>query len=121
MSRLLTVLAALSLILTAACTTQPHAGEGSAAGTAWSIKADYTDACSCAPSCPCLFGSGPTLGHCEGITLVEIESGHYGDVGLDGIKVLPGSHESVARPRRNSPPTVLDGGTPNPSRRWRPA
>jgi len=52
------------------------------------IKAGYTDSCSCQPSCPCLFGSAPTLGHCEGVTLVEIESGHYGDVQLDGINVL---------------------------------
>jgi hypothetical protein len=88
MSRLFVVLAVLSLILTAACTTQPHAGEEAARNTAWSIKADYTDACSCQPSCPCLFGSAPTLGHCEGVTLVEIESGHYGEVGLDGVKVL---------------------------------
>ena len=43
---------------------------------------------SCAPSCPCLFGSAPTLGHCDGLTLIEIEKGHFGDVGLDGVKVL---------------------------------
>ena len=54
----------------------------------WSIQAGYTDSCSCAPSCPCLFGSGPTLGHCEGLTLLEIERGHYGDVRLDGIAVM---------------------------------
>jgi hypothetical protein len=56
--------------------------------TAWSVKADYTDTCSCQPTCPCLFGSAPTLGHCEGVTLIEIESGHYGNVRLDEVKVL---------------------------------
>jgi hypothetical protein len=37
---------------------------------------------------PVSSGSAPTHGHCEGITLVEIESGHYGNVRLDGVKVL---------------------------------
>ena len=88
MSRLFAVLAVLSLTLTAACTTRPRADEGLSRNTAWSVKADYTDSCSCQPTCPCLFGSGPTLGHCEGVTLVEITSGHFGEVGLDGVDVL---------------------------------
>jgi hypothetical protein len=88
MSRLFAVLAILSLTLTAACTTQPRAGEELPQNTAWSVKADYTDTCNCQPTCPCLFGSAPTVGHCEGVTLIEIESGHYGDVRLDGVKVL---------------------------------
>jgi hypothetical protein len=86
-SRLFSVLVLLSLALTTAC-TQPLADEGSSGNALWSIKADYTDSCSCAPSCPCLFGSGATLGFCEGVTLIEIESGHYGDVNLDGVNVL---------------------------------
>lgn len=54
----------------------------------WSVKASYTDACCCAPSCPCLFGSSPTLGFCEGVSLVTLEEAHYGDVNLDGIQVV---------------------------------
>jgi hypothetical protein len=88
MRRLFSVLAVLLLALTLACGTQPRAAEEPSQNAAWSIKADYTDTCSCQPTCPCLFGSGPTLGHCEGVTLIEIESGHYGDVKLDGVKVL---------------------------------
>jgi hypothetical protein len=88
MSRLIAVLAVLSLTLAAACSTQPRADEEPPQNRAWSIKADYTDTCSCQPTCPCLFGSAPTLGHCDGVTLIEIESGHYGDVRLDGVKVL---------------------------------
>jgi len=87
MSRSFAVLTVLSLTLTAACATQPRA-EGLSATTAWSIQADYTDTCCCQPTCPCLFGSAPTLGHCDGITLIEIESGHYGGIRLDGIEVL---------------------------------
>jgi len=88
MSRLFAVVAVLSLTLPAACTTQPHADEGLSKNAAWSIRANYTDTCNCQPTCPCLFGSGPTMGHCEGITLIEIERGHYEDVRLDGVKVL---------------------------------
>jgi hypothetical protein len=88
MSRLFALLAVLSLTLAAACTTELPADEGLPQSTAWSVKADYTDACSCQPTCPCFFGSAPTLGHCEGVTLVEIKSGHYGGVRLDGVKVL---------------------------------
>jgi hypothetical protein len=88
MNRLFAVLAILSLGLTAACTTQPRADEGPPQNTAWSVKAHYTDTCSCQPTCPCFFGSAATLGYCEGITLIEIESGHYGDVRLDGVKVV---------------------------------
>ncbi len=62
-----------------------ESGEGSAE---WSIEASYLDACCCAPSCPCLFGSAPTLGYCEGVTLIDIDEAHFGGVGLDGVKVL---------------------------------
>jgi len=88
MSRLFAVLAILLLTVTAACTTQPRADQEPSQNTAWSVKAHYTDTCSCQPTCPCLFGSAPTLGHCDGVTLIEIESGHYGDVRLDGVNVL---------------------------------
>ena len=88
MVRLLTGLVVGVVLLNAACSTQPHSetllGQD-VRGAEWSIKADYTDSCCCQPSCPCLFGSAPTLDHCEGITLVEIKNGHYRDVRLDGI------------------------------------
>lgn len=54
----------------------------------WAIKADMAESCSCNPACPCLFGSAPTLGHCDANGLLEIKEGHYGDVILDGISVV---------------------------------
>lgn len=54
----------------------------------WSVKANYAESCSCAPSCPCVFGSKPTRGFCDGTSLVEITKGHYGDVNLDGITII---------------------------------
>ena len=88
MNRILTLFAILSLNIATACSTQPRVVEGDPQRTAWSIKADYTDSCSCKPTCPCFFGSPATHGYCEGITLIEIERGHFGDVRLDGVKVL---------------------------------
>jgi len=82
------VVVVVLLAVTAASIVQPRADEESTQSAAWAIKARYTDSCGCQPACPCLFGSPPTLGHCEGVTLIEIESGHYGDVRLDGIEVL---------------------------------
>ena len=84
--RAIALLAVVSLCLTAACAT-PQADDGSAEA-AWAVKANYVDSCSCKPSCPCLFGSHATLGYCEGLTLIEIEQGHFGDVRLDGIEVV---------------------------------
>ncbi len=54
----------------------------------WAIKADATESCCCNPACPCVFGSPPTLGHCDTVGLVEIKGGHYGEVRLDGISVV---------------------------------
>ena len=60
----------------------------SSAAQEWAIKADYTGSCSCNPACPCLFGSSPTLGHCEDNSLFEIKRGHYDGVRLDGLSVV---------------------------------
>jgi len=88
MTRTATVLATLCLALGTGSISHLPADDGHSETTSWSIEAKYTDTCNCAPTCPCFFGSAPTHGHCQGITLVEIESGHYGDVRLDGVDVL---------------------------------
>jgi hypothetical protein len=72
---------ALALSLVAATVVTSGAEE-------WAVKADYAESCSCNPSCPCTYGSAPTLGHCTGASLLEIKKGHYGDVPLDGITVV---------------------------------
>ncbi len=60
----------------------------SAGAQEWAIKADFTNSCSCNVVCPCLFDSSPTLGHCDDNSLLEIKSGHYDGVRLDGISVV---------------------------------
>ncbi len=64
------------------------AGLPSLGGDPWSVKTEMVESCSCLPACPCLFGSSPTKGYCEGNRLVEIKEGHYGDVRLDGISFV---------------------------------
>jgi hypothetical protein len=61
----------------------PEVGEGS-----WSIQARIAESCCCAPICPCMVGSPPTLGHCVGHRLVEITAGHYGAVSLSGLDLI---------------------------------
>ena len=54
----------------------------------WALKADIAESCSCNPTCPCLFGSPPTLDHCDFVGLVEISESHFGDVDLNGISFV---------------------------------
>ena len=58
--------------------------ENPAAAVDWRIKGDWWDLCNCAIGCPCVFGSDPTHGFCEGVLTWLIREGHYGDVRLDG-------------------------------------
>jgi hypothetical protein len=66
----------------------PNLNGGDANARSWSVKGTWTDACCCKVSCPCLFGSKPTEGYCEGASLLEIDSGYYGDVKLNGVAVV---------------------------------
>jgi len=59
-----------------------------AAETDWALKGDWSESCCCQAACPCVFGSAPTKGHCDGSALFEIDKGHYGDVKVDGIKAV---------------------------------
>jgi hypothetical protein len=56
--------------------------------TPWEINADSYTNCNCAYGCPCQFNALPTLGNCEALHSMEIRSGHYGEVALDGLKTV---------------------------------
>ena len=43
--------------------------------------------CSCDYGCPCEFNALPSRVPCEGVEAMEIVSGHFGDVTLDGLRV----------------------------------
>jgi hypothetical protein len=56
--------------------------------TAWRMHGDVMEACSCATTCPCNFGSDPTPLPCEVVLGWRIEEGHYGNTGLNGLSVV---------------------------------
>jgi len=53
--------------------------------TEWSLTAKEFVNCNCAYGCPCQFNALPTHGKCEAAAGFQIESGHFGDVKLDGL------------------------------------
>jgi hypothetical protein len=55
--------------------------------TPWEIKGTELINCNCNYGCPCQFDAPPTHGHCAAMGAISIDSGHYGDVRLDGLKV----------------------------------
>ena len=55
------------------------------AHTSWSMKGKHLKNCNCAFGCPCDFNAPPTYGPCEGMAGMKIDTGHFGDVKLDGL------------------------------------
>jgi len=58
----------------------------------WSIKGEEMVNCNCNFGCPCQFGVLPTTGNCEAVIVYDIESGHYGDTRLDGLRAAAVYH-----------------------------
>ena len=56
--------------------------------TSWRMRGDVMDACSCATTCPCNFGSDPTPLPCEVVIGWRIQDGNYGNTRLDGLSVV---------------------------------
>ena len=69
--------------------------------TPWEIQGSELINCNCVFGCPCQFNTLPTNGHCEAMSAIAIDSGHYGDARLDGLKIgvafhWPGAiHEGI--------------------------
>jgi hypothetical protein len=51
----------------------------------WEIKGREFLHCNCAYGCPCQFNALPTHGHCEAVSVIEIQNGHHGKTSLDGL------------------------------------
>ena len=93
---ILTLIAAVGVLQTAARAAEEPA---------WSIEAKEISADSCDPHCPCPLGLAPTHGHCDYVSLWQVEKGHYGDVKLDGVKFgIAGSftQKVVGEPVKNT-------------------
>lgn len=52
----------------------------------WSITAKHFVNCNCDYGCPCQFNALPTDRSCRAVVAWDIESGHYEDVRLDGLR-----------------------------------
>lgn len=56
--------------------------------TAWQMRGDVFEVCSCDTTCPCNFASDATRQPCEAILGLHIKEGHYGDTRLDGLNFV---------------------------------
>jgi hypothetical protein len=54
----------------------------------WVIKGREFVNCNCSYGCPCQFNAPPTHGFCEAACGFQIDSGHFGDVRLDGLRAV---------------------------------
>lgn len=54
--------------------------------TPWEVHGRELANCNCAYGCPCQFNALPTDGTCEAVAAFDVETGHYGDVKLDGLR-----------------------------------
>lgn len=54
----------------------------------WELQATEFVNCNCDYGCPCQFMALPTYENCQAIAAYQINKGHFGDVTLDGLKVV---------------------------------
>ena len=52
----------------------------------WSVKGKEFANCNCSYGCPCQFNALPTHGYCEAAAGFQFDTGHFGDVRLDGLR-----------------------------------
>jgi hypothetical protein len=70
-------------------TTPSSAGAAkTAAKDTWAFQGSLSDACQCDVFCPCEFAQKPSYGHCDDTAIIHVDRGHYGDVTLDGMRVV---------------------------------
>lgn len=59
-----------------------------AAATAYDLRGDLIEACSCMGPCPCWVGDPPDGGHCNSFTGYHIREGHARGVDLSGLSLV---------------------------------
>jgi hypothetical protein len=55
--------------------------------TPWEIKGQELVNCTCTYGCNCQFNGLPDKGHCHAVAGMQIDSGHYGETKLDGLRI----------------------------------
>lgn len=53
----------------------------------WYVEGTEFSNCNCDYSCPCQFELLPTNGDCRAFEVLHIDSGHFGEVKLDGLNI----------------------------------
>ena len=53
----------------------------------WNVHGKSLVNCNCDFGCPCQFMSLPTDNYCEAAIGYQVDTGHYGDVSLDGVRM----------------------------------
>ena len=56
--------------------------------SAWNMRGEVMEACSCDTTCPCNFGSNPTRLPCDAVLGWHIQEGTYGDTRLDDLNLV---------------------------------
>jgi hypothetical protein len=51
----------------------------------WFLQGALIGACNCDWGCPCTFDAPPTYGDCEGMEMLVVREGRYGNVDLSGV------------------------------------
>ena len=59
-----------------------------ASQTPYRVKADSIEACNCNHGCNCQFAGVPNDGHCEFIIAYDVKDGRFGDVSLNGVRMV---------------------------------
>ncbi len=54
----------------------------------WELNAEAFTNCNCAYGCPCQFNALPTHGNCEAVHCMQIKTGYFGNVKLDGLRTV---------------------------------
>jgi hypothetical protein len=55
--------------------------------TPWEIKGRELVNCTCEYGCNCQFNALPDKGHCHAVAGIQIDTGHYGNTKLDGLRI----------------------------------
>ena len=53
--------------------------------TKWTLHGREFANCNCSYGCPCQFNALPTHRQCEAVAAMRVDTGHFGDVKLDGL------------------------------------
>jgi hypothetical protein len=56
--------------------------------TAWRIRGDVMEACSCTVACPCNFGGDPSQVPCHAVIAWRVQDGQYGATQLGGLHLV---------------------------------